>query len=156
MGVTVMAGESLGHTSRIETRTPCTFLHVKLWKKGTTFRQLLPEKYTAFLYTLENCHLRIHGGDGQHADAEAHHTVVLEKGDGKSGVEIEALRNASEFVLMAAMPLGEPVVQHGPFVMSSEAEIRQTIEDFQRGRNGFESAPGWRSENRTRMPRSRR
>lgn len=29
---------------------------------------------------------------------------------------------------------GEPIVGHGPFVMNSEAEIRQAVEDFSSGR----------------------
>jgi quercetin 2,3-dioxygenase len=37
-------------------------------------------------------------------------------------------------VLVAYRPLGEPVVKYGPFVMNSEAEIMQAIEDYQSGR----------------------
>ncbi len=34
----------------------------------------------------------------------------------------------------------------GPFVMNTYEEISQAIEDYSQGRNGFERAPGWRSE----------
>ncbi len=44
----------------------------------------------------------------------------------------------AELLLLAAKPIGEPVVHHGPFVMSTPAEIRQTISDYQRTRFG-----GW-------------
>jgi redox-sensitive bicupin YhaK (pirin superfamily) len=39
-------------------------------------------------------------------------------------------------LLLAGQPLGQPVVGHGPFVMTSMAEIRTAIADFQSGRMG--------------------
>lgn len=53
-------------------------------------------------------------------------TVPLESGD-----EVELL-------LLQGRPIGEPVVQYGPFVMNSRAEIEQTINDYRRTQFG-----GW-------------
>jgi quercetin 2,3-dioxygenase len=39
-------------------------------------------------------------------------------------------------VLIAGVPLNEPVVRYGPFVMNTEAEIRQAFEDYREGRMG--------------------
>jgi redox-sensitive bicupin YhaK (pirin superfamily) len=44
----------------------------------------------------------------------------------------------SEFLLLQGLPIGEPVVQSGPFVMNSQAEISRTLSDYQRTRFG-----GW-------------
>jgi redox-sensitive bicupin YhaK (pirin superfamily) len=64
---------------------------------------------------------------------ESGHLAVLAQ-DGVS-IEIEALESAQVF-LLAGQPLQEPIVQHGPFVMNTEAEIRQTLDDLRAGRLG--------------------
>ncbi len=51
------------------------------------------------------------------------------------GVAVQADGDAKLLVLGGA-PIDEPVVGYGPFVMTSEAEIRQAIADFNSGRFG--------------------
>ena len=64
--------------------------------------------------------------------AEKFHLAELSPGD---AVEIEA--DEDSLILFGhAAPLHEPVVAYGPFVMNSEAEIRQAFADYQAGKFG--------------------
>ena len=69
------------------------------------------------------------GGDGQ---------MVLFAQDGDEvRIENPADTKATlEVLLIAGMPLNEPVARYGPFVMNTQAEIRQAIEDYRQGRMG--------------------
>jgi redox-sensitive bicupin YhaK (pirin superfamily) len=40
------------------------------------------------------------------------------------------------FLLFAAVPLHEPVVAYGPFVMNTDAQIREAFDDYRAGRFG--------------------
>jgi redox-sensitive bicupin YhaK (pirin superfamily) len=53
-------------------------------------------------------------------------------------VALQAGDSDCEFLLLQGKPIGEPVVQHGPYVMNTQEEIRQTIKDH--GATGF---GGW-------------
>jgi redox-sensitive bicupin YhaK (pirin superfamily) len=56
---------------------------------------------------------------------------VLDAGD---AVRIETGANPARLLLLAAQPIGEPVVQHGPFVMNTQEEIEQALRDYRSGR----------------------
>ena len=48
-------------------------------------------------------------------------------------VEIKAGADGARFLLLAGKPIGEPIVQYGPFVMNTRAEIERAIRDYQNG-----------------------
>ncbi|KAF5184641.1 Pirin-like protein [Thalictrum thalictroides] len=137
--VRIIAGESMGVCSPVYTRTPTMFLDFTL-KPGAHLQQSIPESWNSFVYIIE--------GEGifgtlNSSPASAHHVLVLSLGDGLNvwNKSVAPLR----FVLIGGQPLNEPVVQYGPFVMNTKAEIDQTIEDYQYCRNGFEKAKYWKS-----------
>jgi len=51
----------------------------------------------------------------------------------QGAVEVTAGGEGARFLLLAGKPIGEPIVQYGPFVMNSRAEIEQAIRDYQNG-----------------------
>ncbi|GAC1605333.1 MAG: pirin family protein [Ramlibacter sp.] len=55
-----------------------------------------------------------------------------------AAVELVNGEGLGEFLLLQGRPVGEPVVQYGPFVMNTQAEIMQTMQDYRRTQFG-----GW-------------
>ncbi|HKQ82553.1 MAG TPA: pirin family protein [Steroidobacteraceae bacterium] len=62
---------------------------------------------------------------------QARSAGVLSRGDTFTA---RAGKQGAKFLLLAAKPIGEPVVQHGPFVMNTQQEIEQAILDLHSGR----------------------
>jgi redox-sensitive bicupin YhaK (pirin superfamily) len=60
----------------------------------------------------------------------AHHLVALGDGD---ELGITAGAGGARMIVVAGKPLREPIVQYGPFVMSTEAEIHQAMDDYRQG-----------------------
>ena len=75
----------------------------------------------------------------------AHHTVVFNR-NGDTVHFINKSSKDSRFILISGEPIGESVAQHGPFVMNTQEEILQTIDDYRNHKNGFEHAKNWKSD----------
>lgn len=136
--VRVLAGASHGVQGAI-TRpvTEPLYLDVAL-PSGVSFSQALPATHNAFVYVYRGT-VRI--GDGDAAmELDAQRMGVLGNDDRADGVTVTALE-PSRFLLIAGKPLGEPIVQYGPFVMNSEAEIHQALSDYRDGKFEGGAAP---------------
>jgi len=130
--VTVIAGEALGQKAVIETRTPIIYLHYQI-KPGGSVIQHVPRAYNGFAYVIEG------GGTfGAENERAAYGQAVLLAPDGDE-VRIENPADAKttlEVLLIAGLPLNEPVARYGPFVMNTREEIYQAIEDYRQGKMG--------------------
>ena len=130
--VKVIAGTLESEGQRIDgpiqgVSTAPLFLDVHL-PAGARFAQAVGVAHNVFVYPYEGS-LRI--GDRQVSRGDA---GVLASGDtAGDSVVVEAGAAATRFILLAALPLREPVVQYGPFVMNSREEIEQALRDYSAG-----------------------
>jgi len=123
--VRVVAGEALGARAVIETRTPISYLHWT-FSPGASVQTRVPREHAAYVYVFEGA-VRVGGREVREGQL-----AVLGEGDSvdlKASVPAQAL-------LLSGVPLREPIVQYGPFVMNTQREIYQAIEDYQAGRLG--------------------
>ena len=60
---------------------------------------------------------------------------ILFRHDGED-IVIEALEKSVVLVL-SGEPIHEPIASYGPFVMNTEAEIKQAYEDYNNGKFGY-------------------
>ncbi|MBA4741571.1 MAG: pirin family protein [Azoarcus sp.] len=97
---------------------------------GAHFSQALPSQHNAFVYVYRG---EVTVGGKRVA---AGRMAILDNAADADGVRIAAGSAPARVLLIAGCPLGEPIVQHGPFVMNNVDEIRQAVEDFRAGRLG--------------------
>jgi redox-sensitive bicupin YhaK (pirin superfamily) len=96
-------------------------------KGGKKIELELPEGHTAALFVLSG---RLAFGADQVGTGE----LALFERSGTT-LAIETLEDAA-VLLLGGEPIDEPVVGHGPFVMNTQAEIRQAFLDYEAGRMG--------------------
>ncbi|MCW7539219.1 pirin family protein [Aquabacterium sp. A7-Y] len=128
-GVTarVVAGASHGVQGAVQ-RPHTEPLYLDLhFGAGSRFEQALPPGHNAFVYVYEG-ELEI-GGQA----VPVQRMAILANAPGAGGVVLRSAGPARA-LLIAGRPLNEPIAQYGPFVMNSNEEIFQAVEDFRAGR----------------------
>lgn len=129
--VTVIAGQSHGIEGAV-TRdiTEPTYLDIHL-PAGMSFSQAIPADHNAFAFVYRGT-IEIAG-----ETVPTKTMAILENNADTDGVTITADSGEdTKVILITGRPLGEPIVQYGPFVMNSQQEIMQAVTDFQSGKFG--------------------
>jgi len=125
--VRVIAGQFQGSKGPARTCTPIDLWDLRL-ARGARADLTLPEGHNTALLVISGS-LRLNRSKVA-IDAE----LALFDRTG-SDIAVEAQSNTTALVL-SGMPINEPIVGRGPFVMNTEEEIRQAILDYQSGRLG--------------------
>jgi len=124
--VRVVAGELDGAHGPARTHSPMTMLDVRM-EAGATLSLPLPAGHNALVLVAEGS---VASG-GRRAGARE---LMLFANDGEHVVV--TAEGATHFVLLAGEPIDEPVVAYGPFVMNTDREIVQAMQDFNAGKFG--------------------
>ncbi|EMR0600840.1 TPA: pirin family protein [Stenotrophomonas maltophilia] len=125
--VRVIAGRFDGNTGPARTHTPMDVWDIRL-RQGHHAELPVADGRTLALVVLKGT-VRINGGQPV---GEAQLVTFDRSGE---DVFVDADSDAT-LLLLSGEPIDEPVVGYGPFVMNSQAEIAQAVNDFNSGRFG--------------------
>jgi redox-sensitive bicupin YhaK (pirin superfamily) len=123
--VRVVAGDLFGMHGPGSTHTPISYAHLTLGAGGRA-DTALPEGHVVLVYPMTGA-VTIDGTEVPEG--------VMAVVDGPR-LEVVGSADSSEVIVLTGEPIGEPVARYGPFVMNTEAELRQAFTDFERGRFG--------------------
>ncbi len=128
VSVRVIAGRSHGIDGAVQREdTQPLYLDVHL-APGAAFEQALPDAHNAFVVAYR--------GEVAVADTvlRPRRMAILANKPGSDGVQLRAGPEGARFILVAGRPLKEPIAQYGPFVMNTQQELIQAVDDFRAGR----------------------
>jgi quercetin 2,3-dioxygenase len=128
VAVRVIAGHSQGVAGAMQREaTQPLYLDLAL-PPGAAFEQPLPAAHNGFVYVYRGA-LQLGG-----QTVPPQRMAILANTPGSDGVRLEGGPEGARALLIAGRPLNEPIAQYGPFVMNSNEEIFQAVEDFRAGR----------------------
>jgi redox-sensitive bicupin YhaK (pirin superfamily) len=132
--VRLIAGDLGGFEGPGVTYTPISYAHVSL-SPGAQLRTPWRPDFSAMVYVLSG-----EGAVGTEGrPVQTGQLALLGAGDAITVRAADRQDNRTgqlELLLLGGLPLREPVVQYGPFVMNTREEIVDAVQDFQAGRMG--------------------
>ena len=124
--VRVIAGSSNGVDGAMTREiTEPLYLDIHI-PAGARFETAIPSSHNAFIYVYRGA-VKV-GDEG----VKSQRMAILTNTPGADGIRIASTEDA-RLILVAGKPLNEPIVQYGPFVMNTQEEIHQALEDYRSG-----------------------
>jgi redox-sensitive bicupin YhaK (pirin superfamily) len=124
--VRVIAGNYNGIKGPANTYTPVNLWDIRL-KKGADLRTSIDESHTTAI-------LILHGQVAVNGTTVPEHHMAL---FGQEGTEITIHASKDAVLLvMSGEPIDEPIASYGPFVMNTQAELMEAMEEFRAGKFG--------------------
>jgi len=125
--VKIMLGELLGQKSSVPTLADAFYYHVILKENGRITIPTNPQ-HNAMVYSIS--------GDTELIDQKSlakNQIVLYQRGD--SDIELYS-KSGAELLVLGGMPLDERVYSYGPFVMNTQQQIQQCIQNYNSGKMG--------------------
>lgn len=129
--VVVIAGRALGVEAVIDTHTPIQYQDWTLQPGADVVTEVDPE-HNVGIYVFSG---RINAGSDLQRIEDGQFAVLREGSVVRLTVPPEETVEA-RLLLLAGMPINEPVARYGPFVMNAEQELQEAVRDYQSGRMG--------------------
>jgi len=126
--IDIIAGEFENNKGPASSFTPLSLFNVKLNKGKGTSLSFNESHNTGLLIIKGNVTIN------NSKRAPTNHFVLFEN-KGKE-FTIKA-KDEAEILVLSGEPIDEPIASYGPFVMNTNDEIRQTIDDFNNGKFGY-------------------
>jgi redox-sensitive bicupin YhaK (pirin superfamily) len=124
--VRLVAGEAFGKTGPVSgIVTAPNMLDIALPPNGR-FEHAVPARHNVFAYVFDGSALV-----GRSATPAGHGQIAV---FGPGSVVRATSEDGARMLLLSGEPIGEPVARRGPFVMNTDEEIQQAIDDYRYGR----------------------
>ena len=123
--VIVIAGTTSQGTVGAVSNRPTAPIYLDVRLKGKAkFSEAIPSMHNAFIFVVEGS-ISI-----ESSNVDSGNMAILGEGD---AIEVSCSDTECRFLLIAGQAIDEPVARGGPFVMNTEAEVRQAFSDYQSG-----------------------